>query len=366
VARIRQHRSKWQVLYRDPATGRERSAGVFARKSDATRQRRAVEYRLQTGEWIDPELQATAYYEWATRWLPTKANLKPKTLERYESLLNRQILPRFGSVRLRDINAIEIEQWMADMHTNGLSDSSIKQARSLLSSTLKAAVRNGIIASNPVDGVTAPRTSRKEMRFINPAELRSLSEEIPEEIPEEYRTLVLTLGYTGMRQGELTALRRKRINLLRREIVVAESATDVHGKKVLGETKNRQARIIGIPTFLVSLLSEHLEAVPADPDALLFTSASGSPMGWSNFRKRVWNPAVVRASLAPLRMHDLRHTAASVLIAQGCQPKFIQEHLGHSSIVVTMDRYGHLYPEARSEVSDAFDTAFASAQRKPA
>jgi integrase len=99
---------------------------------------------------------------------------------------------------------------------------------------------------------------------------------------------------------------------------------------------------LGIPTFLVHLPDEHLAMVAPDPDSLVFTASGGSAMDWSNFRKRVWTPAVERAGLAPLRMHDLRQTAASVLIAQGCQPKFIQEHLGHSSIVVTMDRYGHL------------------------
>ena len=107
MARIRKHRNKWQVLYRDPATGRERSAGTFARKSDATRQRQAVEYKTQTGEWIDPTLQATPYGEWAQTWIDTKSHLKPKTVATYESLFNSRILPRFGQARLRDIRVID-------------------------------------------------------------------------------------------------------------------------------------------------------------------------------------------------------------------------------------------------------------------
>ncbi len=200
------------------------------------------------------------------------------------------------------------------------------------------------------------------MRFLTPAQVQDLADEIP----KPHRRLILMLAYTGIRQGELTALRRRRINLLRREIVIAESATDVRGKKVFGETKNRQARTIAIPRFLAALLAQRLETVPADPDALVFTSTANTPMDWTNFRNRVWTPAVERANLSPLRMHDLRHTAVSMLIAQGCQAKLIQEHLGHSSITVTMDRYGHLYPEARTEVSDALDAAFASAVEMPA
>ena len=97
------------------------------------------------------------------------------------------------------------------------------------------------------------------------------------------------------------------------------------------------------------------------PDSLVFTGSTAEPIDWSNFRSRIWKPALADADLdRGLRMHDLRHTAASMLIAQGCHPKVVQEHLGHSSIILTMDRYGHLYPEDRSKVSDALDAAFLS------
>jgi hypothetical protein len=101
MARIRKHRNKWQVLYRDPATKLARSAGVFDRKGDATKQRRAVEYRLQTGEWIDPSLQKSLYGDWASAWIDARRDLKPKTLDGYRSLLRSRVLPTFGAVRLR-------------------------------------------------------------------------------------------------------------------------------------------------------------------------------------------------------------------------------------------------------------------------
>jgi integrase len=157
------------------------------------------------------------------------------------------------------------------------------------------------------------------------------------------------------------------VNLLRREIVINESATDVHGQKVFGETKNRQSRTIAVPGFLTDMLANHLHDVPTEPDSLVFTGPTGEPIDWSNFRNRIWKPALTRAGLDQgLRMHDLRHTAASMLIAQGCHPKVVQEHLGHSSIILTMDRYGHLYPEDRSKVSDALDAAFLSSGRATA
>lgn len=357
MARIRKHRSKWQVLYRDPATKKERSAGVFDRKGDAVKQRRIVEFELQTGDWIDPEMQTTRFADYAETWMATKTHLKPKTVEGYESLFRSRILPRFATARLRDIRTIEVEQWISDMHNTGLSASRIRQAHSLLSSTLAAAVRSRMLPSNPAIGISLPRKPTNEMQFLTPDEVHRLADAIP----ESHRTLILLLAYSGIRQGEATALRRNKVNLFRQEIIVSESATDVHGRKVFGDTKNRQTRAVALPKFLTSLLAVALDGVPAEPTSLVFTTSVGKPIDWSNFRTRVWRPALVRVGLDKgLRIHDLRHTAASILIAQGCHPKVVQEHLGHSSIVLTMDRYGHLYPRDRSKVSDALDTAFAS------
>jgi integrase len=323
----------------------------------------ALEYSSQTGDWIDPRLQATPYVDWAEEWIATKTHLKPKTLEGYESLFKSRILPEFGSVKLRDMRAINIEQWIAAMHNDGLSASRIKQAHSLLASTLSAAVRSQMLRNNPATGVSLPRAQRNEMPFLTPGEVRRLADALK---PPD-RTLIYTLAYTGIRQGEATALRRSNVNLLRREIIINESATDVHGRKVFGETKNRQTRIVALPGFLVPILEIHLEQVPVEPDALVFTSSTNGPIDWSNFRARTWKPALAVAGIDPrLRMHDLRHTAASILIAQGCHPKVVQEQLGHGSIVITMDRYGHLYPGDRSKVSDALDAAFASGEEATA
>ena len=147
------------------------------------------------------------------------------------------------------------------------------------------------------------------------------------------------------------------MNLLKAELLVAESATEVHGQLVFGETKNRTHRTVAIPRFLRDALSHHLDGyVGPSSESLVFTTDDGTPLRLSNFRNRVWKPAVARTGIEPgLRIHDLRHTAASLLISSNVHPKVVQEHLGHSSITTTMDRYGHLYPEDRLKVADALD-----------
>jgi integrase len=180
------------------------------------------------------------------------------------------------------------------------------------------------------------------MLFLSAEEVERLAAAIR----PPYATLVYLLAYGGLRWGEAVAVRRKRCQLLRSRVEVAESLAEARGRLEFGTTKTHQRRMVVIPGFLRELLAAHLAAkVRNDPEALIFTSLEGQPLRNSNFRRRVWHRATADAGLAEgLRIHDLRHTCASLLIAQGAHPKAIQAHLGHSSISVTMDRYGHLFP----------------------
>ncbi len=124
-----------------------------------------------------------------------------------------------------------------------------------------------------------------------------------------------------------------------------------------GATKTYRRRMVIIPGFLRELLAEHLaREVDDDPEALVFTSPQGAPLRNSNFRRQVWYKAIADSGLPEgFRIHDLRHSCASLLIAQGAHPKAIQVHLGHSSISVTMDRYGHLFPSDMEALAEALD-----------
>ena len=333
-------RKPWTVRYRDPA-GRERSRS-FARKVDADRFMATVQADLSRGDWTDPRLWQITLGEWAERWLRTKAHLKPKTLAGYRSNLQTHVLPAFGRYQLRHIDRMAVEEWVADLQATGLGPSGIRQARQVLHSMLTLAVDAGYLAANPVEAVRTPRQPEPQMLFLRADQVERLANVIQ----EPYGTLVYLLVYGGLRWGEAAALRRGRCDLARSRISVAESVSEAGGELHYGTTKNHRSRIIGIPEFLGDLLSRHLDHhVPDKPDALLFTSPQGAPLRNSNFRRQVWYTAVAQAGLPEgLRIHDLRHTCASLLIAAGANPKAVQVHLGHSSIAVTMDRYTHLFP----------------------
>jgi integrase len=338
-------RKAWRVRYRDPL-GRERSRS-FARKADADRFMATVQADLIRGDWTDPRLSKITVEDWAERWLRTKSHLKPKTLAGYRSNLQAHVIPAFGGYQLRHVDRMAVEDWVADLQASGLGPSGIRQARQVLNSMLTLAVDAGYLPSNPVDGVRTPRQPEPSMLFLDADQVERLATSIH----EPYGTLVYLLAYGGLRWGEAAALRRGRCDLVQSRIEVAESVSEAGGELHFGPTKNHRSRIVGIPGFLRDLLSEHLDQhVPDETDALVFTSPLGAPLRNSNFRRQVWYTAVERAELPQgLRIHDLRHTCASLLIAAGANPKAVQVHLGHSSISVTMDRYTHLFP---SDVDD--------------
>jgi integrase len=179
----------------------------------------------------------------------------------------------------------------------------------------------------------------------------------------EYRTTRLRSRLRwALRWGEAAAIRRRRGDLLRGRLEVAESLAEVGAALHFGPTKTHQCRAVTLPRFLRTMLGQHLEDVPTDPDALVFTAPGGGPLRLTNFRRRVWVPALRAAHLPErFRIHDLRHTCASLLIAWGEHPKKIQEHLGHSSIQVTMDRYGHLFPDENERLADALEATYQAA-----
>ena len=349
---------RWRARYRGP-DNREYSK-TFARRIDAERFLANAESRRNAGEWIDPQLGRLTFGTWVERWRGTVAHLKPKTRQGYESLLKCYILPPFGEIPLAKIQPVDVRYWVSAMIDQGLSPSRVRQAYLVFSSIMKAAVESEYIGRTPCVGVKLPRAQSREMKFLTADQVESVAEAYG-----EFSLLVYVLAYTGIRWGEAAALRRGRCDLLRRRLHIVESMAEVGGVKYVGPTKTYQKRQVGLPGFLAKMLAEHLESVPTDPEALVFTSPNGQPLSGPNFRNRVWLPALRQTGLKGVRPHDLRHTCASLLIANGTHPKAIQAHLGHSSITVTLDRYGHLFPDALDDVARGLEAVRAAANPRP-
>lgn len=160
----------------------------------------------------------------------------------------------------------------------------------------------------------------------------------------------------------LPGLRAHRLDLLRRTLTIAEALSEVRGEVRLAPPKTVAARRqLALPKFLTKELAGHLAEWPPGSDGFVFPAPQGGPLLRRNFRRRTWLPAV-RASVGlPMRFHDLRHTHAAMLIAQGVHPKVIQNRLGHSSIKITLDTYGHLFEGLDEAAAERLDAAFGRA-----
>lgn len=340
---------RWQARYRDPS-GRERARN-FMRKVDADRFLIGVESDKLRGQWIDPDAARIRLSEVAERWYSTTAPLKPKTRSGYRSLLDSRILPHLGELQLRHIDPVVVREWIADLQEDGLSASRIRQARNVLHAVLNMAVDASMVTRNPVAGVKTPPVLSPPRRYLTAEQVGKLAEAM--DSPNDL--LVLVLAFSGIRFGEAAALRRSHCDLDRSRLHIAESLAEVAGQLHFGTTKTHRQRGVALPGSILKKLQQHLDEAAIPPDGLVFTSPKGRPLRYSNFRRRQWTPAIEKAGLSGLEIHELRHTAASLMIDQGADPKLIQTQLGHSSISVTYDIYGHLFPDRLDELASRLD-----------
>lgn len=186
------------------------------------------------------------------------------------------------------------------------------------------------------------------MRFLTPQEVATLADTVG----PRYRALILTGAYGGLRWSELIGLRVDRVDPLKSTVQVAETLVEVRGHFMPpGPPKTRAGRrVVTIPRPVMQELVEHM-ARYSEPDGLVFVAPEGGPIHRSLFRSRVWLGAIRKAGVAPLRFHDLRHTAVAFWIAAGAHVKEICELTGHSSAAVVLDRYGHILPSSREKLT---------------
>jgi integrase len=291
---------------------------------------------------------------YADSWFGAKAELRPRSLINVRGRLDNYVLPRFGDRSLASIQPSEVREWVADLSRAELAAETVKAIYLTLAQVMRTAYIDRLIGRSPCVGVQLPKQSAgAETRFLTPAEVGRLANAID----PRYRALIYTAAYTGLRAGEITALKRTRLDMGRGTLDVVEAMSEVRGALVTGPTKTGKRRTLLIPRFLVQLVGQHLERYPSSD--YVFTAAGGGPVRHRNFSARHFRPAVEAAELpGDLRFHDLRHTCAAILIATGANLQEVKTYLGHSSIRVTSDRYGHLFPTAAEAMRERLDKAF--------
>jgi integrase len=362
--RTRRRGKSWVVYFR--AGGRQvwRS---FKTREEAELYLANAQVKRATGEFRAPV--KIRFAQFAHEWLETYArvNVSPKTFDGYESSLRIHVIPEFGELNLTEITRKAVDSFVADWATEGPrfkerlrtvrelereraqkerrhpravrlghSPKTIANALVPFREMLSHAVEWSYLSANPIERVRRPRAERNhdDLQVLDASQVRGLLAKAP----AEARTLLLCAVTTGMRRGELLGLKWGDVDWAGRRIWVRRSVGP-DGRFQQPKTRGSVRAIALTPTLVSALRLHRMASRFKEEDDLIFASERGTPLDGRNMVRRYFEPALRNAGLPRIRFHDLRHTFASLLIAQGEHPKLISEQLGHASIQITLDRY---------------------------
>jgi len=286
-----------------------------------------------------------------------KGHLKPSSYQPLESTWRLRVEPRWGGVSLSDIRPSAVQAWLSDLSVGDqasgikpLSASVVIRTHQVLNAILADAVKDRLLGSNPPSGMRLPKKSRKRPLYLTHDQIAALAD-----ASGDHGIVVLLLAYTGIRWGEMAALRLRDLDMLRRRITIAESATQVGSQIYLGTTKGHKHRSVPFPSFLAPELGRACEGKSRDD--LVFPNEDGDYLSRPHTESGWLDKAVAKAGIPRATPHDLRHTAASFAVSAGANVKALQRMLGHASAAMTLDIYAELFDDDLDSVAVALDVA---------
>jgi len=353
MACVRKRRDRWVLDYRDQRGRRYwETLPEGSTKRDADRLLAKRIYDISIGEFQTRDEQKTfdELVE-AYRAGHIRVAVRDTTAEWYEGAIRNHLLPYFTGHKARAITVEQIERFRAVLLDKGIGRRTINKCLTLLGALYRYGLKHRWVSYNPASLVSKlKQTTSAKQEFIDnniltPAEINALLGTSD----ARYKPLLMTAVLTGLRQGELLGLRWGDIDWKANQIHVRQSWSG--GRFSEPKTKSSR-RKVDMPEVLVAELKRWKLRCPVGEHDLVFPNSDGKPEHPSNVLRRGFFPALRRAGLRKIRFHDLRHTYASLLIANKEEPKRIQTLMGHSSIKITFDVYGHLLPNASDGVAD--------------
>lgn len=352
MAKVRKNKraNYWEVDYLD-LFGKRKVKGGFKTKVEAESAMVDILSKVQTG--TAPGDCKMTFKEASEIFMRLHASKKCKynTEHGYKGYLKNHLLPYFGKLKLCEITPLAVNEFVAQELETGRRNSTVNKYTKLMSQIYSFMIDMDIVVKNPLARIKSLKEERsEEIRSLSTEETKILISKTKEIYPDFY-PLLFTALFTGMRQGELMGLTWDSINWITRKITVDKNFT--HGR--VGTTKTGKVRKVDMSLELVKVLKEWRLACPKGEHNLVFPNGDGGYQDANNMIKRRFKPALNRAGIDSLRFHDLRHTYASLLLANGAPMKYVQHQLGHSSIKMTMDLYTHLLSEVNEQCVNLLD-----------
>jgi len=370
-------KGSWTIVYDLPAdsiTGkrRQKSQTISGTKRDADRALREILLSIEQGAYVKPNKITLG--ELLRQWLIEYAsmNTTDRTQESYASIVERHLIPGLGRVSLVELQAQHIQSYYANKLSEGRTDGkgglsarSVVYHHRILSKALDYAVKMGLVVRNVAKVVEPPRVARKTMQTLSPEEVTRFLDVARE---TDYYVYFATLLYTGLRRGELLALRWRNLDLDSGKLTVVETAYKLgNGEYRIKEPKTAQSRrTVTLPISLVELFKVYRSdqellriqlGISLNADDFVFIRPDGSPINPSAITL-AFRRIIKRTGLKDIRIHDLRHTHATLMLKAGEHPKVVSERLGHANISITLDIYSHVLPGMQEAAAERFDRIF--------
>ncbi|NSZ19334.1 tyrosine-type recombinase/integrase [Agrobacterium vitis] len=370
---------KWAIVLdvADPETGKRRRKwhAFHGSKRQAENECARLIAELDGGSYIEPA--KTTVREFLVRWLcHEKANVAPKTHERYEELLLKNIAPVIGNVIMNKLTASRIDGcWTHLLESGrrngngGLSPRTVHHCRRVLLTAFDQAVRWDLLKKNPVALTRPPKVEKKMMEAFNASQTAVMLDDL-----RKSRVFIAALlaALCGLRRGEIIALRWRDVDLATATIAVRQSAEQVGTEVRYKETKSGKSRSVALSSTVLEELKRHRLAQAEEQlklgtrpgtDSFVIAQIDGSPLKPVSLTHE-WTRLLAKTSLPRIRFHDLRHSHATQLLAAGVHPKIASERLGHSTIGITLDLYSHVMPGMQANAAEQVDAAIKAAKNQ--
>ncbi|MTD56877.1 tyrosine-type recombinase/integrase [Amycolatopsis pithecellobii] len=330
---VRQRKSgRWQARYIGPDGLVHVAPHTFPGKRDAEQWLSVVEAEIIRGDWMNPELGRVPFSEFGANWIRQR-KVSQRTREEHASVWRNHIEPFLGRFRVNEVTPEIIRAWRADLLDKGRSEDRTAKAYRLARSMFATAVDDGRIKRNPcrIKGADQHRTPERPHASVD--EVYRLADVVP----GRYRFLVLLAAFSGLRWGELIALRRRDIDRKTMIVRVARRVAQLKdGEMSIGPTKSAAGvRTVALPKFLAEDLTHHLaEFAEGGRDGLLFVGKRGGVLRRGNFHRETgWTKTVVKAGLPKgFHFHDLRHTGNQMAAEAGATTRELMQRMGQSSV----------------------------------
>ena len=297
--------------------------------------------------------QSLTLGEYLGKWLEAiRGTVTYGTWKQYETVVRLHITPALGTTKLDRLTPLHVQTLYRNKLDSGLSARRVVYVHVTINKALKQAVRWSLIPRNVADAVDPPKLQKTEIRPLSEDQVRILLDTAEGDRLEALYVLAVT---TGMRQGELLGLQWKDIDL---EAGMLRVRRTVFAGTVSPPKTDKSRRSIKLTRKAVAALRYHRERYPERISEWVFHTGKGTPVSCYNLHNRSWKPLLAKAGLPHTRFHDLRHTAATLLLTKGVHPKIVQEMLGHSSISITLDTYSHVLPDIQEKAVSVMEDVF--------